>query len=142
MRAQTRDELLSKYADRSSSKYVERAVDAVLQGRVKEHVFLPSNHAIRTVVGRNGDEFIDPELPFCSCNHFFFSVLGGRSKTCYHLLASSIASDRNLTTRTVFHDEEFLYFLRLISLDLLAREGDKEDKDNSGPSDTGASVAQ
>jgi predicted nucleic acid-binding Zn finger protein len=133
----TRGELLSRYADRSSSKYVERAVDAVLQGRVKEHVFLPSNHAVYTVVGRNGDEFIDSGLPFCSCSHFFFSVMRGKSKTCYHLLANSIASEWNLATRTEFHDEEFPYFLKLIASDLLARQGDKEDKDNSEPSDTG-----
>jgi predicted nucleic acid-binding Zn finger protein len=137
MQTQSRDHLLSKYSYHSSPKYVERAVDAVLQGRVKEHVFLPSGRTIRTVVGRSGDEFIDSHQPFCSCHHFFFSVLGGRSKTCYHLLASLIASESDLSVKIEFHDEEFRYFLKLLSLDLLARPGDKEDKDNNEPSDTG-----
>jgi predicted nucleic acid-binding Zn finger protein len=125
-----RNELIETFSQRSSSrKYLERAVDAVLEGRVKRHVFLPSGRVLHTVVGRSGDEFIDHEKPFCSCQHFFFSVLGGRDQTCYHLLADSIATITHRYSQIEFHDEEFRYFLKLLSYDLLSRSGGKENND-------------
>ena len=129
----TREELVRRHLHRSTSqKYLERAVDAVLQGRVKKHIFAPSGRILYTVVGRNGDEFIDPEKPFCSCEHFFFRVLGAKGQTCYHLLAYSIADETNLFHRFEFHDEEFSLFLKLLSSDLLARTGE-EHNDEAEP---------
>lgn len=123
-----REEIITRYTHRSSSrKYLERAVDAVLEGRVKRHVFMPSERMIHTVVGRNGDEFVDPEKPFCSCEHFFFRVLGNRDQNCYHLLAEAIATETNHFVKIQFHDEEFRPFLRLLSLDLLTRSGSRRD---------------
>ena len=84
------------------------------------------------MVGRNGDEFIDPEKPFCSCEHFFFRVLGSKDQTCYHLLAYLIADETNRFDQYEFHDEEFSLFLRLLSSDLLARTG-KERGDEAEP---------
>jgi predicted nucleic acid-binding Zn finger protein len=133
-----KEELIEKFSDQAvSRKYLERAVDAVLEGRVKKQVFVPSGRILYAVVGRSGDEFIDPEKPSCSCQHFFFSVLGGRDDTCYHLLAYRIAAETHRFAQTEFHDEEFRYFLKLLSSDLLSRSGDKEDKGNAEPSDTG-----
>ena len=122
-----REELIEKFSPSPvSRRYLERAVDAVLEGRVKRHVFAPSGRVLHTVVGRSGDEFIDPEKPFCSCEHFFFSVLGGRDQTCYHLLADSIATETHGYSQTEFHDEEFRYFLKLLSYDLLSRSGHRD----------------
>jgi predicted nucleic acid-binding Zn finger protein len=136
-----RDELIERFSQRSASrKYLERAVDAVLEGRVKKHRFIPSGRVLHTVVGRSGDEFIDPEKPFCSCQHFFFSVLGGRDQTCYHLLANSIATDTHRYVQTEFHDEEFRYFLKLLSSDLLSRSGDKEGAADQDESKDGGSA--
>ena len=125
----SREELIERYSQRSKNrKYLERAVDAVLEGRVKRHVFNPSGRVLFTVVGRSGDEFIDPEKHFCSCQHFFFSVLGGRDKECYHLLANAIAQETQEFSRTDFHDEEFSTFMRLLSWDLLKRSGSSEEE--------------
>lgn len=115
---------------------MSRAIDAVIEGRVKRHTFVPSGKTLYTVVGRSGDEFVDPEVPFCSCESFFFTVLGGKSDTCYHLLAYRIASESDVFSETQFHDEEFRYFLGLLSSDLLIRSGDKEDKHIRDPSET------
>ena len=117
-------------------KLVKRATEAVIEGRVKRHEFLPSGRTLFTVVGRSGDEFLDPEKPFCSCESFFFRVLGGRSDICYHLLAYRMANETGAFSETTFHDEEFRYFLRLLLSDLLSRSGDKEDKDSQDRSDT------
>ena len=59
------------------------------------------------MVGREGDEFVDPERPYCSCSNFFFRVLRGREETCYHLLSYKIAAKTGRTDVVEFSDEEY-----------------------------------
>jgi predicted nucleic acid-binding Zn finger protein len=86
---------------------LDRAMDTVLAGGVKECRFLPSGRKVITVVGTLGDEFIDPEKPYCSCSNFFFRVLGGREETCYHLLSYKIAVKVGKVDVVEFSDEEY-----------------------------------
>jgi len=90
---------------------LDRAIDTVLAGGVKESVFLPSGRKVITVVGRLGDEFIDPDRPYCSCSNFFFRVLGGREETCYHLLSYRMASRTGKLDVVKFSDEEYGAYL-------------------------------
>lgn len=121
-------DLVPRFANLSSDKkLLDRAVRAVVEGCVKRHEFMPSGRVIHTVVGKAGEEFIDPDRPFCSCKNFFFRVLGGQSDTCYHLLSYKIARESQLFDTVTFDDEEFRTFLGLLTLDLLK---DKEDKDS------------
>lgn len=60
-----------------------------------------------TVVGRMGDEFVDPERPYCSCSNFFFKVVGGREDACYHLLSYKISSRMGMTDVIEFSDDEY-----------------------------------
>lgn len=128
--------LLKRFEGLGRPEQVRRAVGAAVEGRVKKHTFTPSGRTVYSVVGRSGDEFIDPEKPFCSCENFFFRVMDGTSETCYHLMAHGIAGEMGRISETRFHDEEFRYFLSLLSSDLLSRSGDKEDKQSQRPSDT------
>ena len=123
----TREELVIRFT--RYSRFVgqfDKALDAVLDGCVKMHIFSPSGRVIYTVVGRSGEEFIDPVKPFCSCRNFFFGVLGGRNQTCYHLLSYEVAKEAGMFDRICMHDEEFEYFTRLLVRDLV----DKEDHDS------------
>ena len=88
-------------------KKLDRAIDTVLAGGVKEARFSPSGRKVVTVVGRMGDEFIDPERPYCSCSNFYFRVLGGREEICYHLLSYRIASKLGRVDRVEFSDDEY-----------------------------------
>jgi predicted nucleic acid-binding Zn finger protein len=90
---------------------LDRAIETVLAGGVKESVFLPSGRKVTTVVGRLGDEFIDPDKPYCSCSNFFFRVLGGREETCYHLLSYRIAAETGKLDVVKFSDEEYGAYL-------------------------------
>ena len=131
------DEFAASFSHISgNSAHLKKAAEAVLGGCVKRHVFTPSGRVLFTVVGRSGDEFIDPEKPFCSCRHFFFRVLGGRDLTCYHLLAYEMAKESQNFDQVEMHDEEFGTFLKLLASDLLDNSRDKEDKDNQEPSDS------
>jgi len=92
----------------------EKAVDAVLTGGVKECRFLPSGRKVLSVVGTLGDEFIDPEKPYCSCSNFFFRVTGGREETCYHLLSYKIAARTGRLDFVEFGDDEYGEYLSAI----------------------------
>ena len=85
----------------------ERAMDVVLAGGIKESVFLPSGRKVFTVVGTLGDDFIDPERPYCSCSSFFFHVLGGKEKLCYHLIGFKVAERTGSIDVIEFSDEEY-----------------------------------
>ncbi len=96
----------------------DRAIDTVLGGGVKESLFLPSGRKVITVVGRLGDEFIDPEKPYCSCSNFFFRVLGGREETCYHLLSYRMAAETGKLDVVKFSDEEYGAYLTAMVRDV------------------------
>lgn len=88
-------------------KKFDKALDTVLAGSVKECRFEPSGRKLFTVVGTLGDEFIDPERPYCSCSNFFFRVLGGREELCYHLLSYHIAARAGKVDIVRFDDNEY-----------------------------------
>ena len=96
----------------------EKAIDTVLAGGVKECRFLPSGRKVLSVVGTLGDEFIDPERPYCSCSNFFFQVLGGREELCYHLLSYSIAVRTGRLAVLEFSDDEYAEYLSAIVEDV------------------------
>ncbi len=97
---------------------LDRAVDTVLAGGVKESLFLPSQRKVITVVGRLGDEFIDPDKPYCSCSNFFFRVLGGREEICYHLISYRIAAKTGRLDTVEFSDDEYGPYLAAIVHDV------------------------
>jgi predicted nucleic acid-binding Zn finger protein len=86
---------------------LDRAIDTVLAGGVKECLFLPSGRKVVTVVGRLGDEFVDPDKPYCSCSNFYFRVLGGREEICYHLMSYRIAAKAGRLDVIEFSDDEY-----------------------------------
>ncbi|MGD0318367.1 MAG: hypothetical protein ABSB56_01555 [Nitrososphaerales archaeon] len=85
----------------------EKAIDTVIAGGVKECRFLPSGRKVLSVVGTLGDEFIDPERPYCSCSNFFFGVMDGREELCYHLLSYRIAVRTGRVAVLDFSDDEY-----------------------------------
>ncbi len=105
----------SRYGNKFS-----KAIKSVLSGCVKKHTFSPSGRFVFTVVGRDGEEFIDPERPFCSCSNFYFKVLGGGvDDLCYHLISYNIALESKRVETVAFSDEEYASVLSAISRDVL-----------------------
>lgn len=117
---ESKEELASRFVRYSKDQnQFERAIEAALGGCVKRHVFLPSGRYVCTVVGSNADEFVDPDKPFCSCESFFYSVLSGKIKYCYHILSYKIADESGLVNEVRFDDEEYDTFVRLLAHDVL-----------------------
>jgi predicted nucleic acid-binding Zn finger protein len=121
------EELASRFPQYSKHpSQFKRAIDAAFGGSVKKHVFLPSGRFIYTVVGSNADEFIDPEKSFCSCESYFYGVLSGNAKYCYHILSYRIADESRLIQEVRFDDEEYDAFVRSLASDVLrSRELEK-----------------
>jgi predicted nucleic acid-binding Zn finger protein len=107
---------LAEFATHGSK--LDRAIDTVLAGGVKECVFFPTGRKITTVVGRLGDEFIDPEKPYCSCSNFFFRVARGREEICYHLLSYKIAVKTRKVDVVEFSDDEYTQYLVAVVRDV------------------------
>lgn len=117
---ESKEELVSRSPRYSGDhSQFERATEAALGGCVKRHVFLPSGRYVCTVVGSNADEFVDPDKPFCSCESFFYGVLGAKLKYCYHILSYKIADESGLVKDVRFDDEEYDTFMRLLASDVL-----------------------
>ena len=86
---------------------LDKALDTVISRGVKECRFVPSGRKVIVVVGRFGDELIDPENPYCSCANFYFKVIRGKENLCYHLISYRIASKVGLLDTLEFDDEEY-----------------------------------
>ena len=125
--SEEREKLTKEAADLSRyGRKFEKAIDTVLAGGVKECRFLPSSRKIFSVVGRLGEEFIDPERPYCSCSNFYFRVSGGNEEQCYHLLSYMIAAKTGKSAVVEFNDDEYGdYFSALVKdvFNLLSRSG-------------------
>lgn len=104
---------LGRYGPKS-----KRAFEAAATGCVKECRFLPSGRRVLSVVGRYGDEFIDPERPYCSCSNYFFRVSNRREETCYHLLSYAIAMKTGKVDVVEFNDDEYVAYVRAIVEDV------------------------
>ncbi len=116
---ETKGELASRFAHYSiQPSQFKKAIEAAFGGCVKRHVFLPSGRCIYTVVGRNADEFVDPEKSFCSCESYFYGVLSAKAKHCYHILSYKIADESGLVQEIDFDDEEYDTFLKLLASDV------------------------
>lgn len=115
----SKEELASRFSQFSGKRQFKKAVDAAFGGCVKRHVFLPSGRQIYTVVGSNADEFIDPEKSYCTCESYFYGVLGKKLDQCYHILSYKIARESSLIKEIRFDDEEYDIFMRLLASDVL-----------------------
>lgn len=119
-RPESKEALASRFPQYSKRQgQFEKAVEAAFGGCVKKHVFLPSGRNIFTVVGSHADEFVDPAKSFCSCESYFYSVLTGKAKYCYHLLSYKMAAESDLVEEVQFDDEEYDTFMRLLASDVL-----------------------
>jgi predicted nucleic acid-binding Zn finger protein len=74
-------------------KRFENGWEAFQGNRVKRYLFKPSGREIWIVVGKERDYQVIPSVGFCSCDDFYFRVVGEGREThfCYHLIAQRLA---------------------------------------------------
>ena len=89
----------------------------ISEKRIKLHYFLPSNRKIWTVVGKEKEHWLEPDLKFCSCAGFYFGMLKNK-KPCYHIDSIQIAKKEELYEEIEFSDDEFESFMSGLINDL------------------------
>ena len=89
----------------------------ISEKRIKLHYFLPSNRKIWTVVGKEKEHWLEPNLKFCSCAGFYFGMLKNK-KPCYHIDSLQIAKKEELYEEIEFSDDEFESFMSGLINDL------------------------
>ena len=71
---------------------LERAMKIINENGVTQYTFKPSNRIVWVVKGRSHSYQVIPITPYCSCDDFYFRVLGIKRGVCYHLIAQYLAS--------------------------------------------------
>lgn len=94
----------------------EKVHSTVSEKRVKLHIFEPSNRKIWTVVGKEKEYWLSPEMSYCSCPSYYFGI--GVQKKCYHLESTVFAKKENKIEEIRFSDDEFNDFLASLISDL------------------------
>jgi predicted nucleic acid-binding Zn finger protein len=94
----------------------ERIDNIVKFGGVKLHLFQPSGRAIWTVIGKDREHWLDPELEFCSCKNYYFHALSNAGP-CYHLKSITQAKSENKFVSIEFDDSEYMGFFKAIISD-------------------------
>ena len=89
----------------------------ISEKRIKLHIFEPSQRKIWTVVGKEKEYWIEPELNFCSCESFYFNSIEGKND-CYHLQSLGLAQKENKVEQIKFSDDEFSDFISGLVSDL------------------------
>ena len=88
--------------------------------KLKLHYFTPSKRCLWTIVGRNDEYWLDPELDYCTCKHYYFKTLSGKDK-CQHLkILNELIKNKNYD-QTDYSDEEYYDFLALLIKDILPK---------------------
>ncbi len=90
---------------------------AVSEKRIKLHLFEPSNRKIWTVVGKDEEYWLFPDMEFCSYPAFYYGKLNGKQE-CYHLEAAKLAQKENKIEIIKFSDDEYGDFLSSLIFDL------------------------
>ncbi|RLI07875.1 hypothetical protein DRO32_03210 [Candidatus Bathyarchaeota archaeon] len=83
------------------------ALEALRERRVKKYVFRPSGRVVWVVVGREREYVVLPRAPYCSCDDFYFRVLDGRARLCYHIIAQRLAECLNWYEEVEEEDEDY-----------------------------------
>ena len=91
----------------SFKKRFENAVKSVEDRAVSRYAFLPSGRIVWTVRGRSGEYQIMPETNFCSCDDFYFRVMGYKRQMCYHMIAQRIAGRLGLYNEYELRDSDY-----------------------------------
>ncbi len=60
-------------------------------GKVSRFMFSPSGRIVWVVTGRKGRYQVVPESVFCTCDDYYFRVMGQKKQLCYHLIAQQLA---------------------------------------------------
>ncbi len=90
-RTQAMNDELKSVLQGTFQKRFQQALALVEQGKVRQFKFEPSGRTVWVVNGRKGDYQVVPDSMFCTCDDYYFRVIGHKRQLCYHLIAQFLA---------------------------------------------------
>jgi len=105
------DEHLDRLTALFGSRFL-KAWRTIRDNRVKKYVFKPSGRIVWIVVGRERDYLVMPDSLFCSCDDFYFHVMGKKAYLCYHLISQRLAEALGRYDEIVESDELYDILMR------------------------------
>jgi len=96
--------------EKTFDKNFLEAMKLVDQNRVQLVTFSPSGRIIWVVRGRKKEYQVVPHGMFCTCDDYYFRVMGRKKQLCYHLIAQHLAEALGLQTRSDLVDTDYANF--------------------------------
>lgn len=96
--------------DKTFQKRSQQALDLVTSGKVGRFNFSPSGRAVWVVSGRKGEYQVLPESMFCTCDDYYFRVMGHKKQLCYHLIAQQLAEAMGRHRTNSLRDADYAGF--------------------------------
>lgn len=96
--------------DSTFEKRFLEAMRLVEQKRVTQVRFIPSGRTVWVVNGRKGVYQVVPESMFCTCDDYYFRVMGHKKQLCYHLIAQDLAEALDKQVKSNLVDSEYSGF--------------------------------
>src|SRR5437867_9113915 len=93
--------------DKAFEKRFLEAMKLVEHGKVRQVRFDPSGRTVWVVDGRKGEYQVVPESMFCTCDDYYFRVMGRKKQLCYHLIAQQIAEALGQFDANVMSDSHY-----------------------------------
>ncbi len=72
-------------------KRFQQAITIVEQAKVRRFKFEPSGRTVWVVKGRKQEYQVVPESMFCTCDDYYYRVMGQKKQLCYHIIAQYMA---------------------------------------------------
>ncbi len=91
-------------------KRFQQALALVEQGKVRQFRFEPSGRRVWVVNGRKGEYQVVPDSMFCTCDDYYFRVIGHKRQLCYHLIAQFLAEAMGRFGRFSSEDGDYANF--------------------------------
>jgi predicted nucleic acid-binding Zn finger protein len=109
-RANTIPDDLKTILEKTFTKRYTEASKLVDQGKVLQVRFSPSHRTIWVVKGRRADYQVVPESMFCTCDDYYFRVMGRKKQLCYHLVAQLLAEALDKQQQADMQDSSYAGF--------------------------------
>lgn len=101
---------LKNALDKGFEKRSGQALALVEGNKVRKYKFDPSGRIIWVVRGRKNEYQVVPESMFCTCDDFYFRVMGNKRQLCYHLIAQYLAEASGRYAEDKIVDSEYAGF--------------------------------
>jgi predicted nucleic acid-binding Zn finger protein len=90
----------------------DNALQVVKQKKVTLYTFNPSKRRVWIVAGKRQDYEILPKAEFCTCDDYYFRVIGGKTTLCYHLIAQKLAEALEKYNLIQEGDEKYSHLMK------------------------------